>query len=340
MNETYKVSILIPVYGVEKYIERCARSVFEQTYQNLEIIFVDDCTPDYSIEVLKRVLEEYPERKGQVKIIHHEKNRGSAVVRNTAMENATGEFVSSVDSDDWLERDAIELLVQKQQEDDADIVSADGIINEDTVDQNYVNPPFKTKHDFLQLLLTQNYHHEVWGRLIRRSLYTDHDIKCLEGYNVGEDWYVMPRLIWYAQKLSWIPKGLYHYRITDTSYCHSEKTAEQQKNYLYQSYVNQFHLCQFFRDKDDHLFQSAQQYAIFCCYYLMTYVLPLHDRVLFERLRVHLSSNYGSSAIRQRLGSKVAFLLHSSLSYYLLPKYLRLVYWWYDRKNEPLLSCF
>lgn len=71
--EIKKVSILVPVYGVEKYIERCARSLFEQTYDNIEYIFVDDCTKDRSIEILQKVLEDYPNRKNQVKILNHEK---------------------------------------------------------------------------------------------------------------------------------------------------------------------------------------------------------------------------------------------------------------------------
>ena len=64
-QEPYQVSILVPVYGVEKYIERCARSIFEQTYDDLEIIFVDDCTPDRSIDILKKILEDYPNRKNR-----------------------------------------------------------------------------------------------------------------------------------------------------------------------------------------------------------------------------------------------------------------------------------
>lgn len=77
-QEPYTVSILVPVYGVEKYIERCARSIFEQKYRNPDIVFVDDCTPDKSIDILKRVLEDYPKRKAQTRIIRHEQNRGFA----------------------------------------------------------------------------------------------------------------------------------------------------------------------------------------------------------------------------------------------------------------------
>ena len=113
---SYKVSVLVPVYGVERYIERCARSLFEQTYPNLEYVFVNDCTPDGSVVVLKRLMEEYPERKPFVRIINHERNRGISATRNTALDYASGEFVSFVDSDDWLESNAIELLVKRQME--------------------------------------------------------------------------------------------------------------------------------------------------------------------------------------------------------------------------------
>ena len=90
MNNSPLVSILTPVYRAEKYIERCTRSLFEQTYENLEYIFVDDCAPDHSIQLLQQVLAEYPKREKQTKIIHHEKNRGVAAARNTAVENASG----------------------------------------------------------------------------------------------------------------------------------------------------------------------------------------------------------------------------------------------------------
>ena len=70
-----KVSIIIPIYGVEKYIEKCARSVFEQTYSNLEIIFVDDCTPDNSINVLRCTLEKYPTMKDKIQILSYQRIR-------------------------------------------------------------------------------------------------------------------------------------------------------------------------------------------------------------------------------------------------------------------------
>ena len=112
MNQTPKVSMLIPIYGVEKFIERCAISLFEQTYQNIEYIFVNDCTKDDSINVLERVINRYPNRKPFVRIINHTQNKGLAGARNTAVANATGEFIMHVDSDDYVDETMYEDLMR------------------------------------------------------------------------------------------------------------------------------------------------------------------------------------------------------------------------------------
>ena len=117
-----KVSVCIPVYGVEKYIEQCVRSLFGQTLKEIEYIFVDDCTLDRSIDILSKVLEEFPERKEQVKIIRHEKNSGLVAARNTALKYVIGEYVTHCDSDDWLKNDLLEKAYNEITEANADVV--------------------------------------------------------------------------------------------------------------------------------------------------------------------------------------------------------------------------
>ena len=109
-----KVSILVPVYGVEKYIERCARSLFEQTYKNIEFIFINDCTKDNSIKVLEDTLKDYSTIGENVIIVEHEYNKGLAGARNTGVSNASGEFILWVDSDDSIDRSAVEKLIKVQ----------------------------------------------------------------------------------------------------------------------------------------------------------------------------------------------------------------------------------
>lgn len=120
------VSVLVPIYQTEDFMERCARSVFEQTYKNLEYVFVDDGSTDNSICTLQRVLDDYPERKSHCKIIKHLQNKGLAAARNTAIANCHGDFVCHVDSDDWIEPYAIQSLVNKQYETGADFVYTRG----------------------------------------------------------------------------------------------------------------------------------------------------------------------------------------------------------------------
>ena len=121
-----KVSVCIPVYGVEKYIERCARSLFEQTMRDgIEFIFVNDCTPDKSIEILEKVLAEYPHRKKQTQIINHEKNSGLVAARKTGLAHATGEYIIHCDSDDWVELNMYEKMYHAAKAADADMVYCD-----------------------------------------------------------------------------------------------------------------------------------------------------------------------------------------------------------------------
>ncbi len=118
----YSVSIIVPIYNVEKYIERCAVSLFEQDFEDIEYIFVNDCTPDNSIQILEEVIEKYPNRKSNVKIIHYKANKGLGSARKTGLEQATGEYVLHIDSDDWVELDMVLCLYNKAIETDADIV--------------------------------------------------------------------------------------------------------------------------------------------------------------------------------------------------------------------------
>jgi len=104
MRENLKlVSVIVPIYNVEGYIEKCVRTLFEQTYQNIEYIFVDDCSPDNSVNILEIVLEEYPDRKNQVHIVRHEINKGSASSRNTGLDLVNGEYIMFADSDDYTD---------------------------------------------------------------------------------------------------------------------------------------------------------------------------------------------------------------------------------------------
>lgn len=204
-----KVSVIILVYGVEKYIERCARSLFEQTLDDIEYIFVNDCTKDHSIDVLQKVLDKYPNRKSQVKIIHNERNLGQAGTRTVGMKNATGDYLIHCDSDDWVDVTMYEKLYSKAKETDADIVVCnhfqalkDGIIIPTTYHQ--VGAP----HDWLRKFRGS---WNCWAKLVRHSLLKEHDIYPFEGLNFSEDRCMMMRAFFYANKIEVVDEPLYYY---------------------------------------------------------------------------------------------------------------------------------
>jgi glycosyltransferase involved in cell wall biosynthesis len=206
------VAILVPVYHVEDYIERCARSVFEQTYNNLEFIFVDDGSDDLSMDILNRVSSYYPKRLEHVRIIRHHQNKGLAAARNTAVSACRGEFVFHVDSDDWVETNAVELLVKKQQETDADIVTAEAIDIDNGKKKKHLSGGWNLDKEALLVgLLTYQISTVLWRRLIRKRLYTDNNISCDEHGSGGEDFQVLPRLVYYANKVSGIEDCIYYY---------------------------------------------------------------------------------------------------------------------------------
>ena len=229
------VSILVPVYGVEKYIERCARSLFEQTYEAIEYIFVDDCSPDRSIEILKQVIDDYPQRKPHVRIIRHEHNRGLAAVRNTAVEDCHTGFLMHVDSDDYIELNTIALCMEKQQEYDYDIVTFDMVKHFKHYDEQWNQMEVTSPKDFTVKLLDGRCAHGVCGNLIRTCLYSDNDIKAIEGVNMAEDYYVMPRLAYHAKRVVNLHRTLYHYCFENANsyaFTFSRAKSEQQMRVL------------------------------------------------------------------------------------------------------------
>ena len=122
MTRPLKVSVIIPVYGVEKYIAEFAVSAFEQTYPYIEYVFVNDGTKDRSIEILENLIaEKYPHLKDSVIIVNKE-NGGLPAARKTGLEHASGDYIWHVDPDDWLELDAVASIVDKIVKTGAEVV--------------------------------------------------------------------------------------------------------------------------------------------------------------------------------------------------------------------------
>ena len=211
MVERFKVSIVIPIFKVRNFIERCVCSLFEQTLKDVEYIFVDDASPDDSMEILKSCIERYPKRRSQVKILTHEQNRGLPAARNTGLAVAAGEYVFHCDSDDFMEQSMLEEMYIAAKENNADMVYCDFYLSFEQNERYMSNPNYESAEDmFKQGFLGGCMKYNVWNKLARRSLYTDNDIWFPEGYGMGEDM-TMIRLAACAKSVAYVPKAFYHY---------------------------------------------------------------------------------------------------------------------------------
>lgn len=209
---TSLVSVIIPVYGVEHYIERCIRSVLEQTYSNLEVVIVNDASKDASIDIIEKVILEYADCKTRsIKIVQHSSNKGLSIARQSGIDASTGKYVVHVDSDDYIESAMIEELVDAAELNSADIVICGAFYDYRTTIHTFLPAYCQNKQKYLGELITQKVSTNIWGRLIKRSLYVDNDIRCLEGVNYGEDYAIIPKLVYYANKIVSVNAPLYHY---------------------------------------------------------------------------------------------------------------------------------
>lgn len=211
-----KVSVLVPIYGVEKYIEKCAISLMEQTYQDVEYIFVNDCTKDSSIEILQKVVSLYPNRQPQVKILKHENNRGLAAARNTAVNASTGDYLFHVDSDDWLTIDAIQKLIELVVKKDSDVVLF-GNYNVFVGHQTESKVNYTKKENYISGILRHTIPASIWNKFYKADFYKNSGISSIEGINHGEDYVVVTRMLHKAQKIDVLNEPLYFYNLTNQS---------------------------------------------------------------------------------------------------------------------------
>ena len=207
------VSVIVPVYGVEEYIGQCARSILAQTYPHLECIFVNDGTPDRSMEILSDVVKEFPERNV---VVVNKENGGLPRARWSGLEVATGEYIMHVDSDDWLEPDAAARLVEEALRLDADLVYCDfwkeyGHRHKLDHERTYT---VQDKARWMKRLYDNGAYGYVWCKFARRSLYQD---MFVPRFNMHEDIVFSTQLIWRASRISQLSVPLIHYRRTNSS---------------------------------------------------------------------------------------------------------------------------
>lgn len=210
-----KVSILVPIFNAEKFLPICLKSIFTQTYCDVEYIFVDDCSTDNSVMVLRNMIKQNDIPEENCSIVLHSENKGIATTRADLVNHAKGDYVLFVDSDDWIEANMVEEMLKATQNGQIDIVGCNFVVenkgSHSLVKENYSDNPYEN------MVRTINYDlfPSLWKLLIRRTLFEYFVI--VPNINIGEDHIISVKLYYYAKSFAILDKYLYHYVQYNTS---------------------------------------------------------------------------------------------------------------------------
>lgn len=235
-----KISVIVPVYKVEKYLPQCIESVLSQTYEHLELLLIDDGSPDES----GVICDKYAAQDKRIHVFH-KKNGGVSSARNIGLENMTGEWVCFLDSDDWWEPAFLQNFIELVEDGKCDL-ALQGYIEEDEIkdSKQIISLPklsFNTASELIVFLeQTKGIHNGfLWHRIYRASIFKDKGIKFPIGISFAEDGDVFFRYMKYAKNLRVTDKCGYHYRKIEGSLTSKGKTvAKDVLRYLIEAYTS------------------------------------------------------------------------------------------------------
>ena len=208
MKDSIDVSVIVPVYNVEKYIEKCVKSIIKQTFHNFEVIIIDDESPDNSIDIVKKMTK----KDDRFKIIS-QKNRGLGGARNTGIDNAKGEYLFFLDSDDYIEEDTLEMLVNYMKSKDVDIVVFDYCkVKEDgeVISAPKFGEGVLSKDDAYRKILSLTISPMACNKLYKKKLFIENNIYYPEKF-LHEDVATTYKLFWKSDNIGCIGKCFYHW---------------------------------------------------------------------------------------------------------------------------------
>ena len=212
MNFSPKISIIVPVYKVEKYLRRCLDSIVAQTFTDWECILVDDGSPDNSGEIC----DEYAQKDYRFKVIHQE-NKGVSAARNKGLDEAKGEWIGFVDSDDWIEKETYEVAYSKAVKEGVDLIQW-GVFIEftDRISKVAFKEKVITYSDAVKYWFPS-----MWHKLVLRKLIYDNNITFPVGIKISEDRIFAYQCYMNAKKSLSIKDCFYHYMMNGASVTHN-----------------------------------------------------------------------------------------------------------------------
>lgn len=307
-----KISVIVPVYNGQDVLEKCLDSILKQTYQNIEIIVVNDGSTDHTFDIIERYVSQYANI-----IAVHKSNEGLPQARKTGVKHATGEYVGFVDADDWIEPDMYEKLYQACKKNKAEIACAGIYMDYPSGKSKILGRKKDTIVEAKEALEALNKRQYIftyaWNKL--------YEIQCLKkivyptGNFVGEDYFIVTQILEDINKAVWIECPLYHYIQTDDSMCRGGYNANYRiamKNYRQR--------CQAQKRKFPELSKCIDHYFIT---EVLSFVIAMgknknYDKEMLKKIRQIVKQNFlpyvmdHNVDISYRL-SAVAFMVHYKL---------------------------
>ena len=263
-----KITIIIPVYNTEKYLKRCLESIINQNFKDIEIIIINDCSSDSSLEIIKK----YMNLDNRIFLINKNKNEGLSEARNSGIAKARGEYIIHIDSDDWIEQNYFLDIYTMAKKHDADMVISDFYKDFDNGKLIYKKDQYKIGKNITELtnidsiinIFTGNGYPCVWNKLIKTKLYIENNVIHPKYISLGEDLAVIPKLLYYSKKIIKLNKPYIHYIQNKSSIT---KKIEVVKIMELHNVIE--NLKDFFKDKDLFLqfneFELQQLFWLFDC---------------------------------------------------------------------------
>lgn len=224
------LSIIIPVYNSEKYLKQCLDSILAQASDDFEILLIDDGSTDFS----GKLCDEYASRYNNI-YVFHEKNRGVSAARNKGIERAQGEYVIFVDSDDWLEKNALSFLMA--QESDVDLIFYGSSFHSVNENVTLYSPNLCICHGFSEVqegmidLITNPKYYDylgfTWNKVFRSNILKEYNIRFIENLSYREDEVFTLHYAHYCKKLMILPNIVYNYRVSDTGLTKKKHTYDE-----------------------------------------------------------------------------------------------------------------
>lgn len=281
-----KISIIVPVYNTENYLDRCLKSIMNQSLKEIEIIVVNDCSPDNSLEIIKENMK----IDKRIILINKCENEGLASARNSGLKISSGEYILHIDSDDWIEKDYLKDMYEIALQSNADMVITDFYIDYENVKIFYQIDQYEETGVLLEnkkvienLSIGEKRSFPcIWNKLVKKEVYIKNNIQFPEGISIGEDLATTTFLLYFSKNIVKLKRAYLHYIQNPNS-----MTKEYKYSALTDIYFVLNKIERFFKDKNYDEFLEKLKYIHFSLWIFKVkpkYNDELYNKILNETL--------------------------------------------------------